>query len=109
MHNIAPRYTRCMRLRSTFGCLFGLAITIWVVAWIAVTAQGTPTTAFVHVNVIDGTGAPLKADQTVVIANGRIVSVVPVTDQASAASVSRPEFRVVLNWMEELKQRVPVP
>jgi imidazolonepropionase-like amidohydrolase len=61
------------------------AISVWVVAWIGVTAQGPPATAFLHVNVIDGTGAPLKADQTVVVVNGRIVSIgraadVPVSD-----------------------------
>jgi imidazolonepropionase-like amidohydrolase len=33
--------------------------------------------ALEHVNVIDGTGAPAKADQTIVISGGKIVSVAP--------------------------------
>lgn len=41
-----------------------------------------PTVALTHVKVIDGTGVPLKDDQTIVIANGRIQSVV---DAAKAA------------------------
>lgn len=41
------------------------------------TAAGTaaPTLAFVHVNVIDATGAPLQPDMTVIVAKGRIVDV----------------------------------
>ena len=60
-------------------------IIAWVVGSTALPAQDAPATAFVHVNVIDGTGAPLKTDQTVVVANGRIVRIgraaeVPVSD-----------------------------
>jgi hypothetical protein len=36
-----------------------------------------PTFALTHVRVIDGTGAPAHEDQTVVIANGKILSVQP--------------------------------
>jgi hypothetical protein len=87
MHNIPSRDTRAARSRSPRWCLLAVAVSVWVVGWIAVTAQGTPATAFVHVNVIDGTGAPLKTDQTVVVANGRIVSIgraadVPLSDAA---------------------------
>src|SRR5215216_3302149 len=67
MHNMPPRHTRSSPSRSTRGCFFALTVTAWLMRWMTVTAQGTPATAFVHVNVIDGTGAPLKADQTVVV------------------------------------------
>lgn len=43
-----------------------------VQAYVKVSA---PVVALTHVRVIDGTGAPPKEDQTVVIANGRIASV----------------------------------
>ena len=42
-----------------------------------------PVVALTHVTVIDGTGAPLKTDQTIVIRDGKIASVGP----ASGASV----------------------
>src|SRR5712691_5809206 len=35
----------------------------------------TPTIALTHVRVIDGTGAPARADQTIVIRDGMIVAV----------------------------------
>src|SRR5262245_61247119 len=38
-----------------------------------------PVVALTHVRVIDGTGAPSAADQTIVIANGKIQSVGPAT------------------------------
>jgi hypothetical protein len=41
-----------------------------VQAYVKVSA---PVVALTHVRVIDGTGAPAKEDQTVVIANGRMV------------------------------------
>jgi imidazolonepropionase-like amidohydrolase len=53
------------------------------------TAQGA--FALTHVAVIDGTGAALKLDQTVVVAQGRITAV------GSSASVSVPEGIRVLN------------
>ena len=40
-----------------------------------------PTVALTHVRVIDGTGAPAKEDQTVVISKGKIESV---SDSSSA-------------------------
>ena len=41
----------------------------------AFVAVDTPVVALTHVRVIDGTGAPARADQTVVIRDGRIASV----------------------------------
>jgi imidazolonepropionase-like amidohydrolase len=40
-----------------------------------------PRIALMHVRVIDGTGAPAKDDQTVIIANGKIVSIGPPTEE----------------------------
>jgi imidazolonepropionase-like amidohydrolase len=48
----------------------------------ALVAVDAPVIALAHVKVIDGTGAPPKDDQTIVIANGRIQSV---GDAAKAA------------------------
>jgi imidazolonepropionase-like amidohydrolase len=39
-----------------------------------------PRLALTHVDVLDGTGAPVKVDQTVVIDNGRIASVRPASE-----------------------------
>jgi len=36
--------------------------------------EGAPTIALTHVRIIDGTGAPARADQTLVIANGKIAA-----------------------------------
>ena len=44
----------------------------------------TPTIALTHVRVIDGTGAPARADQTIIIRDGSIVTV------GAAASVQAP-------------------
>ena len=44
-----------------------------------------PLLAFAHVNVIDGTGAPLKADQTVVVSGGNISAVGPAASTAVPA------------------------
>ena len=38
----------------------------------------------------------------------RFLVVVP-ADQSSAAVASRSQINIVLNWFEELKERVPVP
>ena len=46
-----------------------------------------PVVALVGVQVVDGTGAPPKAAQTVVIDNGRIQAVGPVADVAIPAGV----------------------
>ena len=48
-------------------------------------AVDAPVIALEHVRVIDGTGAPPREDQTIVIENGRILSVGP-ADQAKAPS-----------------------
>jgi imidazolonepropionase-like amidohydrolase len=42
----------------------------------------SPTVALTHVRVIDGTGAPARDDQTVVMSDGKISSI---TDSASPA------------------------
>lgn len=42
--------------------------------------NASSVTAITHVTVVDGTGAPPKADQTVVIANGRISAITPAAD-----------------------------
>jgi len=76
MHNIPPRHPLAPRSGTIRWRLVAVVPwVVWAVGWIGLAAQSTPPVAFVHVNVIDGTGAPLKADQTVVVANGRIVNV----------------------------------
>src|SRR5215204_5620380 len=93
MYNFRPRHPNSARLTSTLSCLLALILVVWVVGWRGVTAQGMPSTAFVHVNVIDGTGAPLKADQTVVVANGRIVSIGRAADVAVSATMRQVDGR----------------
>src|SRR6188472_70435 len=51
----------------------------------------TPVTAIVHVRVIDGTGAPPREDQTVVIRDGKIAQLGP------AASTPPPEGATVVD------------
>lgn len=84
--NISTQQARSARSTSIRWCLAS-AITVWVIEWIGVAAQGTPATALRHVNVIDGTGAPLKADQTVIVANGRIESIGRAADVAVPATM----------------------
>jgi Tol biopolymer transport system component len=65
-----------------------------------------------------GKPTPLPIEGAVVVADGtnydvtpdgkRFVVVMPVTDNADPAKRPGPQINVVLNWMEELKQRVPV-
>src|SRR5947209_7069456 len=50
-----------------------------------------PVVALEHVRVIDGTGAPAREDQTVVLGNGKIQSV------GDAASASMPKDAQVLD------------
>src|ERR1041385_5810410 len=54
-------------------------------------AIDTPGVAITHVRVIDGTGAPARADQTLVITDGRIAALGP------AASVSAPAGALVID------------
>ena len=54
-------------------------------------AIDTPGVAITHVRVIDGTGAPARADQTLVMADGRIAALGP------AASVSAPAGALVID------------
>jgi imidazolonepropionase-like amidohydrolase len=70
-----------MRLRFLFASLLVAAITVaqtqkasGVADFVSV---DTPVFVLSHVRVIDGTGAPAKEDQAVVIANGKIQSVGP--------------------------------
>src|SRR5512143_450414 len=51
----------------------------------------TPTVALTHVRVIDGTGAPARADQTIVIRDGVIAAV------GAAASVQVPAGAQVID------------
>ena len=46
----------------------------------------SPTIVLIHVQVIDGTGAAPKADQAVVIANGKIESIGPAASAQAPAS-----------------------
>lgn len=48
-------------------------------------AYGQPVIAFTHVQVVDGTGAPARADQTVVVRDGRIAAVGPAASTAVPA------------------------
>ncbi|HYL96668.1 MAG TPA: amidohydrolase, partial [Terriglobales bacterium] len=50
-----------------------------------------PVVALTHVRVVDGTGAPARADQTIVISGGKIQAV------GDAATVSVPPNAKVLN------------
>ena len=43
-----------------------------------------------------------------VMPDGRFISSVPASDEGASGSDAAPQIRVVLNWLEELKQRVPV-
>ena len=52
-----------------------------------------PVVALVDVQVVDGTGGPPKAAQTVVIDNGRIKAVGPVADVAIPAEAKRLELQ----------------
>src|SRR5690348_17542730 len=56
-----------------------------------VVAIDTDVVALTHVRVIDGTGAPARADQTVIVRDGRIAQVGP------AASISVPAGARVLD------------
>ena len=58
---------------------FGQTLSPAVKAFVKVDA---PTVALTHVRVIDGTGAPARADQTVVLSQGKIVSI---SDAGTAA------------------------
>jgi imidazolonepropionase-like amidohydrolase len=66
---------------------FGQNLSPAVKAFVKVDA---PTIALTHVRVIDGTGAPARADQTVVLSQGKIVSI-------SDASTAPPKDAQVLD------------
>ena len=40
--------------------------------------------------------------------DGKIIGLVDASEQTQSGNPAAPEFRVVINWFEELKQRVPV-
>jgi hypothetical protein len=40
-------------------------------------------------------------------ADGKILGLVDASEQTHSGNTDAPEFRVVLNWFEELKARVP--
>ena len=54
-------------------------------------AYGQPVIAFTHVQLVDGTGAPARADQTVIVKDGRIAAVGP------AASTAVPQGAEVID------------
>jgi len=61
-------------------------------------AVDAPVVALTHVRVVDGTGAPAKEDQTVVVADGRIQAVgdaARVTAPASALVLDRSGYTVI--------------
>jgi len=43
-----------------------------------------------------------------VLPDGQFLSTVPAEDNTASRTAEAPQIRVVLNWLEELKQRVPV-
>jgi imidazolonepropionase-like amidohydrolase len=80
--------------------LLGLALAAWSSLLVAQILSpevkefvrvGAPVIALEHVRVIDGTGAPAREDQTVVLANGKIESI------ASAVSATVPKDAQVLD------------
>jgi imidazolonepropionase-like amidohydrolase len=84
-----------MRLLFLYGSLFIAAVAIAqtqksgdVAAFVTVDA---PVFVLNHVRVIDGTGAAMKEDQTIVVANGKIQSI------GAAASVQVPQGAQVLD------------
>ena len=68
--------------------LYLLALSASAQTYIRVSSK---TVALTHVRVIDGTGAPARADQTIVINNGRIQAV------GNAASVQIPAGAEILD------------
>jgi hypothetical protein len=78
-----------MRLRFLFGSLLVAATSVAQTQRASDVADfvsvDTPVFVLNHVRVIDGTGAPAKEDQAIVVANGEIQSIGP------AASVQIPE------------------
>lgn len=50
------------------------------------------TIALEHVRVIDGTGAPARADQTILIANGKIISIGPSGSLQAPTGANRMDF-----------------
>jgi hypothetical protein len=57
-----------------------------------------PTFALVHVRVIDGTGAPAKEDQTVVVSNGKITALGPTASTqapAGAQTIDKTGYTVI--------------
>jgi serine/threonine-protein kinase len=64
----------------------------------AVTLPKAPTTDRINGDVRDYDVMP----------DGRFISSVPAGDESDAGSAAPPQIRIVLNWFEELRQRVPV-
>src|SRR5258708_52097 len=95
---------RCVFMRFRFLVVPFAAVSITVVqaqepndvaAFVSVDA---PVIALSHVRVIDGTGAPAKEEQTVVIADGKIRSIVPTTSAqipAGAKVLDRSGYTVI--------------
>ena len=62
----------CLSVIAVPGAAQRPALTAWTRGFLAV---DTPLVALTHVTVIDGTGAPSRADQTILLRDGRIQSV----------------------------------
>jgi enamidase len=56
-----------------------------------------PVVALTHVRVIDGTGAPARADQTVILRDGNIAAMGPSAATPGAAAVQVPEGATVID------------
>ena len=65
---------------------------------------GTPVTLPARVT---GSRTSLETRAWDILPDGRFVGVVPESEADSSAAAAAPQFRVVLNWFEELKARVP--
>jgi hypothetical protein len=91
-----------MRLMFFFGSLFVVATTVAQTQKVSDVADfvSVDTSVFVlnHVRVIDGTGAPAKEDQAVVVANGKIQSIGPVASAqipSGAQQMERSGYTVI--------------
>ncbi|HMF87075.1 MAG TPA: amidohydrolase family protein [Gemmatimonadaceae bacterium] len=73
----------CSALIAVPGAAQRPALAAWTRGFLAV---DTPLVALTHVTLIDGTGAPARADQTVVLRDGRIESLGPSGTLAIPAS-----------------------
>jgi dipeptidyl aminopeptidase/acylaminoacyl peptidase len=81
-----------------------------LLAVVSVTTQpgatfGSPVTLPARVTTGRTSGVTRAYD---ILSDGRFIGVVPASEQESSGAAVAPQFRVVLNWFEELKRLVPV-